>query len=144
MAEFKSELTKILSGARSKQTDGKDGCNTIAQAESTEGAMLNQNGQSRWITVVSKQSSKEKPQILLYAPVSTGNYFSPLTSQINTLVKQVTFSLPHNHVNKNRGKWRQQQTSSKKSLQLGVLNGSIPSAISNTGATASAFKSSNP
>ena len=73
MAEFKSKLTKILSGAGSKQTNDKDGHNTIAQAESTEGATFDQNGQSRWITGVSKQSSKEKPQSLLYAPVSTGN-----------------------------------------------------------------------
>ena len=41
MADFKSELTTILSGARSKQTDGEGGHNTIAHAESTEGATFN-------------------------------------------------------------------------------------------------------
>jgi hypothetical protein len=35
MVEFKSKLTKIPSGAGSKQTNGEDGCNTSAQAEST-------------------------------------------------------------------------------------------------------------
>ena len=54
MSVYKNELTKILSGAGSKQTDGKGGHNTIAQAESTDGATFNQNGESRWITVVGK------------------------------------------------------------------------------------------
>ena len=105
---------------------------------------FSRSGESRWITIISKQISKDKPQSLLFAPVSTGNYYAPLTSQINRLDKHVTFSLPHSHVDKNSANWRQQQTSRKNSLRLGVLNGSIPLAISDTGATASAFKPSEP
>ena len=76
--------------------------------------------------------------------VITRNYYAPLASQVEELDKHVTFTLPHNHVDKNSAEWRQQQTSSKKSLQLGVLNGSIPSAIGKTGATSSAFTSLDP
>ena len=69
---------------------------------------------------------------------------SPVTSKINKLDKQVSLSLPYDHCDKNSANWRQQQTSKKEAVQVGVLNGSIPSAISNTGATASAFKPSDP
>ena len=37
MEDFKNELTKILSGAGSEQTDGKGEYNIIAQAEGTKG-----------------------------------------------------------------------------------------------------------
>ena len=53
--------------------------------------------------------------------------------------------LPRNHVDKNSYIWRKTiSNNAKNSLWIGVLNGSIPSAASNTGATESAFKRSDP
>ena len=65
---------------------------------------------------------------------------------------RVLFSLPANHVDKNSTEWRRQQENLasklrrflKDKLRSGVLDGSIPSAASDTGATASAFKPSDP
>jgi hypothetical protein len=57
--------------------------------------------------------------------------------------KRISFSLPGNHTDKDCTKWRQ-RGSTNISTQTGVLDGSIPSAISDTGATASAFKPSDP
>jgi hypothetical protein len=66
--------------------------------------------------------------------------------------KQVHFSLPANHADKNSKVWRRQwETPTSKlrrilkdKLRSGVLDGSIPSAASDTGATASAMKPSDP
>jgi len=66
--------------------------------------------------------------------------------------KRVHFSLPANHAHKNSTEWRRQwekPTSKlrqllKDKLLSGVLDGSIPSAASDTGATASAMKPSDP
>jgi hypothetical protein len=58
-------------------------------------------------------------------------------------MKRISFSLPSNHTDMDSTKWRQRH-SKNKSTQTGVLGGSIPSAISNTGATASAFKPLGP
>jgi len=67
--------------------------------------------------------------------------------------KRMHFSLPANHTDKNSTEWRRQweKPTSKKlrrllkdKLRSGVLDGSIPSAASDTGATASAFKPSAP
>jgi hypothetical protein len=57
--------------------------------------------------------------------------------------KCISFSLPSNHTYKNSTKWRWRR-STNKSTQTGVLDGSIPLAISDTGATASAFKPLDP
>ena len=91
-----------------------------------------------------KRIIKNRPKGLLYTAFGTRNYYAPLASQVEELDKHATFYLPHNHVDNNSAKWRRKQTSRKKSLQLGVLDGSIPPAISNTGATVSAFKPSDP
>ena len=80
----------------------------------------------------------------MYLAIITHNYYAPLARQVEELDRNVTLSLPRNHLDKNSDKWRRQHTSRKKSLQLGVLDGSIPLAISNTGATASAFTPSDP
>ena len=80
----------------------------------------------------------------MYPAVITHNYYALLARQVEELDKHVTFTHPHNNVNKNSAKWRRQQTSRKKSLKLGVLDGSIPLAFSDTGATASAFKPLDP
>jgi hypothetical protein len=58
-------------------------------------------------------------------------------------MKRISFSLPSNHTDKDITGWRWRR-STNESIQIGVLNGSIPSAISNTGATASAFKPLDP
>jgi hypothetical protein len=71
------------------------------------------------------------------------NYYAPLASQVKVLDRHVTFALPPNHTDKNSANWRQKETRRIKNQRLSVLNGSIPSAISNTGATASAFKPSD-
>ncbi len=52
--------------------------------------------------------------------------------------------MPPNHTDKNSANWIQKETRRIKDQRLNVLNGSIPSAISDTGATASAFKPSDP
>ncbi len=58
---------------------------------------------------------------------------------------RVKFVLPRNHINKDSTMWRRKSTSKPPmSLCMGVLSGTIPSAISDTGASASAFKPSNP
>jgi len=124
-------------GPTSPGTSSKGG-NELSQAN------FSQNINSTWITVKSKQMSKHRPQCLLYAPVITGNNYIPLTSQMDKLDKHVSFSLLHDHCNKNIATCRLHQTSKKQAVQFGVLNGSILSAISNTGATASAFKPLDP
>ena len=79
--------------------------------------------------------------------------------------QRISFKLASNHKDKNSAIWRQQQIFSSKKyskstseiranskkyskstteIQAGVLNGSIPSAVSDTGATASAFTPDNP
>ena len=106
--------------------------------------------------------NKNRPKGLSYAPVITRNYYAPLTSQVNTLeqvqdqllsairqqsvaqkTKRISFSLPSNHTDNDSTKWRRRH-STNKSTQTGVLDSSIPLAISNTGATVSAFKPSDP
>jgi hypothetical protein len=57
--------------------------------------------------------------------------------------KHISFSLPTNHTDKDSTEWGQRR-STNKSTQTGVLDSSIPLAISNTGATASAFKPLDP
>jgi hypothetical protein len=57
--------------------------------------------------------------------------------------KCISSSLPGNHTDEDSTKWRWRR-STNISTQIGVLDGSIPSAISNTGATASAFKPLDP
>ena len=51
--------------------------------------------------------------------------------------------LPSNHTDKDSKVWRSKNTYPK-SLRTRVLNGSVPSAVSDTGASASAFKPSDP
>jgi hypothetical protein len=96
-----------------------------------------------------------------YSPVSTRNYYDPLDSWSDTLEtafsirkdapaskrgrKHVRFVLPSNHIDKDSRIWRRKATSkSPESLRMGVLSGSVPSAISDTGALASAIKPSDP
>ena len=58
---------------------------------------------------------------------------------------RVRFVLPSNHIDKDSTMWRKKSTSkSPISLRMGVLCGSVPSAVSDTGASASAFKPSDP
>ena len=97
----------------------------------------------------------------MYSPVITGNYYAPLTSRVDTLENlfsimndahtskrgrmRVKFVLPINHINKDSTLWRRKSTSkSPMSLRMGVLSGSVPLAVSDTGASASAFKPSDP
>jgi hypothetical protein len=87
---------------------------------------------------------KHRPKCLLYSQVRTRNYYAPLASQVKELDRHVMFALPPNHTDKNNADWRQKETRRIKDQRLSVLNSSIPSAISDTGATASAFKPSDP
>jgi hypothetical protein len=66
------------------------------------------------------------------------NYYAPLASQVEELDRHVTFALPPNHTDKNSTNWRQKKKCRIKDQRLSVLDGSIPSAISNTGTAASA------
>ena len=91
------------------------------------------------------------------------NYWTPLTSQVEALEsitsppnysinhiatadhdgpkQHVTFKLPRNHRDRYSTKWRHHprpQTLSEQAIKQGVLNGTFPSAISNTGAPSSA------
>ena len=103
--------------------------------------------------------------------IITQNYYAPLTSRVDKLEKiniinfkwrqiltpattikksnkalqHVRFTLPSNHNDKNSKEWRR-RTDGKPvtSMRQGVLDGSIPSACSDTGASASAFKPSDP
>jgi hypothetical protein len=101
------------------------------------------------------------------------NYWTPLTSQVEELDNpppptdlllltqhtppcRVTFVLSPYHVNKDSTAWRRrhppnEQTlycinplAAQRKMHMGVLNSTIPSAISNTGATLSAFLTSDP
>jgi len=58
---------------------------------------------------------------------------------------RVRFLLPTNHTDNNSTEWRRQwEKPTTSNLQIGVLNGSIPSAVSDTRASASAIKPSDP
>ncbi len=58
---------------------------------------------------------------------------------------RVKFVLPSNHIDKDSTMWQKKSTSKPPmSLRMGVLSGTIPLAVSNTGVLASAFKQSNP
>ncbi len=101
------------------------------------------------------------------------NYWMPLASQVkeldkpppptdlllsiqNTLPRQVTFVLSPYHINKNSTAWWRgcppnKQTmycidplAAQNNMCMGILSGTIPSAVSNTGATLSAFLTSDP
>jgi hypothetical protein len=97
----------------------------------------------------------------LYSPVITRNYYAPLTSRVDTLEKLfsirkdaptskrgrtcVKFVLPSNHIDKDSTVWQRKSMSKPPmSGRMGVLSGSIPSAVSDTGASASALKPSDP
>ena len=99
--------------------------------------------------------------VSLYSPVITRNYYAPLASRVDTLEKafsirkktpaskrgrnHVKFALPSNHIDKDSTMWRKKSTSkSPMSLRRGVLSGSVPLAVSDTGASESAFKPSDP
>ena len=112
---------------------------------------------------------KNRPPSLSYS-FSSPNYYAPLTGRVdkpeqhhealNSIVlhksnrwktQRITFKLARNHKDKNSAIWRRQQIyNSKKysksttALRAGVLDGSIPSAVSDTGATASAFTPDDP
>jgi hypothetical protein len=87
---------------------------------------------------------KHRPKCLLYSQVRKHNYYAPLASQVEELDRHITFALPPNHTDKNSANWRQKEICRIKDQRLSVLDGSIPSAISNTGTTASAFTQSDP
>jgi hypothetical protein len=87
---------------------------------------------------------KHRPKCLLYSPVRTRNYYAPLASQVEELDRHITYTLPPNHTDKNSADWRQKETCRIKDQRLSILDGSIPSAISDTGTTASAFTPSDP
>ena len=103
--------------------------------------------------------------------IITQNYYAPLTSQVDKLEKiniinfkwrqmlstvatnakgnqaklHVRFTLSSNHIDKNSREWRRKKGGrTDMNLQQGVLDGSIPSACSDTGASESAFKPSDP
>ena len=66
-------------------------------------------------------------------------------TRIRTARHRVQFSLPTSHADKNSTEWRRKwEKPPTSNLRIGVLNGSIPSAVSNTGASASAIKPSDP
>jgi hypothetical protein len=87
---------------------------------------------------------KHRPKCLLFLQVRTHNYYALLASQVEELNRHVTFALPPNHTDKNSANWRQKETCRITDQRLSVLDGSIPSAISDTSATASAFTPSDP
>ena len=104
---------------------------------------------------------KLNAHVKLNSPFISRNYYAPLTSRVDTLEKaniilhskpKVRFLLPTNHADKDSTAWRKQwdtpasklQRHLKDKLRSGVLDGSIPSAASNTGASASAFKPTDP
>ena len=111
--------------------------------------------------------------VTLYPQFNTHNYYAPLTNRVNkletlhsiTMLKaapqqcsllaastmtshvqhQVKFVLPRNLVDKNSTAWRRNTMKRPTSSpQIGVLTGGIPSAVSNTGGLASAFKPMDP
>ena len=102
------------------------------------------------------------------------NYWTPLASQVEELdnppppmnhllsirqtppCRQVTFALTPHHVNKDSTTWWRRRPPNKRTtyridplaaqhnMRMGVLNGTIPSAVSDTGATSSAFPQGRP
>jgi hypothetical protein len=106
--------------------------------------------------------NKNRPKGLLHAPIITRNYYASLTSQVDMLEQVqdqllsaihqqsdaqktncISISLPTNHTDEDSTKWRERR-STNKGTHTGVLGGSIPSAISNTGATVSTIKPLDP
>ena len=83
---------------------------------------------------------------LLQSSIRTGPRLQDILApppRIRTARKRVRFMLPSNHTDKDSKVWRS-KTTYPKSLRTRVLNGSVPSAVSDTGASASAFKPSDP
>ena len=94
------------------------------------------------------------------------NYWTSLASQVEELDnpppalnhllsirhtsphQRVTFALPPHHVDKDSTAWRlghpPEACASQNKMRMGVLNGTIPSAVSDTVATASAFLKEDP
>ena len=107
--------------------------------------------------------------------LNTINYYTPLTSQVDALVKDpptkttVRFTLSNNHRNTNGKEWRHQQmchiknkrkpwekarqkrqrrtkaiTMTSTQLKRGIMDGTIASAVSDTGATSTAGTPNDP
>ena len=121
---------------------------------------------------VLKWISTNKPQcLLMLTPLR--NYWTPLASQVEELDNpptpmdlllliqhtppcRVTFVLSPYHIDKDSTAWWRGCPPNKQTLycidllmaqrkmRMGVLNGTIPSAVSNTGATSSTFLTSDP
>ena len=67
------------------------------------------------------------------------------STRIRMSKHRVRFLLPTSHADKNSTEWRRQwEKPMTSNLRIGVLNGSIPSAVSDTGVSASAIKPSDP
>ena len=113
---------------------------------------------------------KQNRKITLPLPIVLHNYWTPLTQHVEGLNpietilpatqpshKRVRFILPINHVNRDSTHYRKQTRRSHDNdnktkfirappptLRTAVLNGSVPLAISNTGATSHPFLPSTP
>ena len=105
---------------------------------------------------------KNRPPSLSYS-FSSPNYYAPLTGRVNkpeqhhevlnSIVlrkgnkqrkQRISFKLASNHKDKNSALWRRKQSQQNNRIRAGVLDGSIPSAVSDTRATASAFTPDDP
>lgn len=112
--------------------------------------------------LTSRVNTQEKVNVINMRPIphqqQSSLQIGPTRNNSSTALnktKRVRFSLPTSHVEKNSKEWRRKWDKSltinllqsgtlKNKLKMGVLNGSIPSAASDTGASASAFESSAP
>ena len=84
------------------------------------------------------------------------NYWTPLSSQVEELAKTVSFKLPLNHKETNGQKWRSNKTKQIRKqdtkgvsltvnqIKQGIMDGTIESACSDTGASSTAGKQTDP